>query len=88
MVDAVTEALKGTEYKGVLGGCYKKRGADGAKDTSLYAEKAITFKFTEAVAESADGGDGGDGGAGADGEDSAFAYSMAGVVLATAALAF
>jgi len=77
----ITE-LKASEFTGILGGWYKKRGADGADDKALAAEVPITFKFTEYV-EDTDGGDGGDGG-----EDSAFAYSMAGVALATAALAF
>ncbi len=75
---------------GILGGCYKKRGTDGGADTSLYAEKAVTFKYT-AVVEGADGEDGEDGEdhEGHDhSEDSAFAYSVAGAVLATAALAF
>ena len=85
LVDAAITVTKAAEFTGVLGGWYKKRGADGADDKALAAEVPITFKFTEYV-EDADGGDGGDGGK--DGEDSAFAYSMAGVALATAALAF
>ncbi len=97
-VDAAITEIKDLTFTGTLGACYKKRGAAGADDTSLYAQKAIEFKYSEFV-EPADGGDGGKGGDDDhsdheghdhdhDGEDSAFAYSMAGVVLATAALAF
>lgn len=95
-VDAAITETKALAFVGTLGACYKKRGAAGADDTSLYAQKAIEFKYSEFV-EPADGGDGGKGGDDDhsdheghdhDGEDSAFAYSMAGVVLATAALAF
>ncbi len=54
----------------------------------MYAEKAVTFKYT-AVVEGADGEDGDESEDGDDqSEDSAFAYSVAGAVLATAALAF
>ncbi len=91
-VDAAITEIKDLTFTGTLGACYKKRGGEGVDDTSLYAQKAIEFKYSEFV-EPADGGDddhsdheGHD--HDHDGEDSAFAYSMAGVVLATAALAF
>jgi len=88
-VDAGITELNGLTFTGTLGACYKKRGAAGADDTSLYAQKAIEFKYTKFV-EPADGDEDHSDHEGHDhdDEDSAFAYSMAGVVLATAALAF